>query len=83
MQTNLVGGNDELVFDGQSLVVNTQGDLLAIGNEFREDIFVVDTSVLALPRKPWKEDESTLFYAYLKEQLITSVNVVLKKWRLL
>ncbi len=39
---NLVGGQDELVFDGQSLVFDVQGNLLARGRAFEEDLVVVD-----------------------------------------
>ncbi len=39
---NLVGGQDELVFDGHSLVVNPQGEIIARGKQFREDLIVVD-----------------------------------------
>lgn len=49
---NLVGGNDELVFDGQSLVFNAAGGLVAQAEAFREDFRVVDTGVAggAAPR---------------------------------
>src|SRR5262245_40909011 len=40
---NQVGGNDELIFDGGSLVFNAAGDLLAQGKLFEEDFLVVDT----------------------------------------
>ena len=39
---NLVGGQDELVFDGDSLVVDAQGTVLARGPQFDEDLLVVD-----------------------------------------
>jgi NAD+ synthase (glutamine-hydrolysing) len=39
---NLVGGQDELVFDGQSLVVDEDGELIARGAAFAEDRVVVD-----------------------------------------
>ncbi len=39
---NLVGGNDELIFDGQSLVFDAAGNLIARGAAFREDLVVVD-----------------------------------------
>lgn len=39
---NLVGGNDELVFDGRSLVVNPEGRVLFEGAGFEEDVSVVD-----------------------------------------
>jgi NAD+ synthase (glutamine-hydrolysing) len=43
---NLVGGNDELVFDGRSLVVNDRGDLVAEAKAYEEDLLVVDTGEL-------------------------------------
>jgi NAD+ synthase (glutamine-hydrolysing) len=45
---NLVGGQDELVFDGQSLVFDAQGDLLARGRAFEEDLVVVDLDLGAV-----------------------------------
>lgn len=39
---NLVGGQDELVFDGGSLVVNPQGEPIACASRFKEDLLVVD-----------------------------------------
>jgi NAD+ synthase (glutamine-hydrolysing) len=39
---NLVGGNDELVFDGNSMVFDAAGNLIAKGAAFREDLVVVD-----------------------------------------
>jgi NAD+ synthetase len=39
---NLVGGNDELIFDGQSMVFDANGNLVACGASFREDLLIVD-----------------------------------------
>jgi NAD+ synthase (glutamine-hydrolysing) len=39
---NLVGGQDELVFDGQSLAVDRNGRLIGIGRQFEEDLVIVD-----------------------------------------
>ena len=39
---NLTGGNDELIFDGNSLVLDGQGHLLARGRAFEEDLMLVD-----------------------------------------
>jgi NAD+ synthase (glutamine-hydrolysing) len=39
---NLVGGQDDLVFDGDSLFVTTSGDLVARGEQFAEDIVLID-----------------------------------------
>lgn len=42
---NLVGGQDELVFDGASVVFDGSGDLLHRSPQFEEDFFVVDIGV--------------------------------------
>ena len=39
---NLVGGQDELVFDGQSLAVDEAGNLIAVGKQFQEDLPITD-----------------------------------------
>ncbi|MFH2068410.1 MAG: NAD+ synthase [Candidatus Omnitrophota bacterium] len=39
---NLVGGQDELVFDGQSVVFNPEGKVLARAKSFDEDLLIVD-----------------------------------------
>ena len=39
---NLVGGNDELVFDGRSLVVSDRGEIVAEAKGYEEDILIVD-----------------------------------------
>jgi NAD+ synthetase len=41
---NQVGGNDELVFDGNSCVFDAQGNLIANARDFEEDLIVVDVS---------------------------------------
>src|SRR5580700_87804 len=42
---NQVGGQDELVFDGDSLVVGPDGKLIASGAQFAEDLVVVDLPI--------------------------------------
>lgn len=39
---NLVGGQDELVFDGRSAVLDPGGNVLARAKQFEEDLLVVD-----------------------------------------
>lgn len=39
---NAVGGQDELVFDGQSFVVDQRGELVTRGRQFEEDFILVD-----------------------------------------
>jgi NAD+ synthase (glutamine-hydrolysing) len=49
---NQVGGNDDLVFDGNSIVIGAQGELVAHLNSFVEDFAVVD---LGRPPAPLSE----------------------------
>ena len=46
---NQVGGNDELIFDGASLVFNADGELIAQGRLFEEDFVVVEVSCASEP----------------------------------
>jgi NAD+ synthase (glutamine-hydrolysing) len=49
---NQVGAQDELVFDGASLVVGADGTLLGAGSQFAEDLVVVDVAVPDRPDQP-------------------------------
>jgi NAD+ synthase (glutamine-hydrolysing) len=40
--TNMVGGQDEVVFHGESLIVNREGRVIAKGAPFEEDLVVAD-----------------------------------------
>ncbi len=42
---NQVGGNDELVFDGNSVVLDSAGRLVAQAKDFEEDLLVVDVAL--------------------------------------
>ncbi len=43
---NVVGGNDELIFDGNSLFVNSKGELVEKLSGFKEEIKIIDTKNL-------------------------------------
>jgi NAD+ synthase/NAD+ synthase (glutamine-hydrolysing) len=43
---NQVGGNDSLVFDGSSLVLNREGKIIAQGRSFEEDLIYFDSQDL-------------------------------------
>ena len=47
---NLVGGQDELVFDGNSMVLDEKGHLIARGRQFAEDLVVADLDIEAVFR---------------------------------
>lgn len=48
--TNMVGGQDELVFDGNSLILDHSGNVIARGHAFREELLVADLDVEAVSR---------------------------------
>lgn len=56
---NLVGGQDELVFDGDSFVVNAKGELIARAAQFKEELLIIDTALapqkIAPPLAPLEE----------------------------
>ncbi len=47
---NLVGGQDELVFDGSSLLLDETGKVLARGAQFEEDLVVADIDIETVTR---------------------------------
>ena len=49
---NTVGGQDELVFDGDSMVVGADGTLIMRAPQFVEDVFLVDVPVPVAPDSP-------------------------------
>ncbi len=53
--TNTVGGQDELVFDGQSMVLDGTGKLLAMGRQFEEELITLD---LAFPDRPSRRPDA-------------------------
>ena len=47
---NLVGGQDELVFDGGSMIFDQRGDLVARGKQFEEEMVLADLDMDAVFR---------------------------------
>ena len=55
---NLVGGQDELVFDGSSVIFDNDGNLVARGHSFAEDLVVCDLDVGAVLRDRLRDPRS-------------------------
>ncbi|MFQ5901175.1 MAG: NAD+ synthase [Thermodesulfobacteriota bacterium] len=47
---NMVGGQDEIVFDGHSMVLNEKGDVITIGKSFEEELIVMDINIETVVR---------------------------------
>jgi NAD+ synthase/NAD+ synthase (glutamine-hydrolysing) len=61
IMVNQVGGNDSLVFDGSSLALGRDGEVIAQAKSFEEDLVFVDTESLAgdIHSQPESEEEAT------------------------
>lgn len=55
--SNQVGGNDSLIFDGSSLALNANGELIAQATSFQEDLVLVDP--FDAPAVPAPQDDDT------------------------
>ncbi|HIE64262.1 MAG: NAD+ synthase [Nitrospira sp.] len=95
---NMVGGQDELVFDGGSLLFNEQGVLQGRGEQFEESLMIMDLSLDGVLQARWRKSRrrkvklTTDFpevkkwvFSEKKEKLRrkTRVPVILKKYALL
>ncbi len=62
---NQVGGNDSLLFDGSSIVLNAEGKIVAQGRSFEEDLICFDSESLAGDFHEQIEGEEASVYAAL------------------
>jgi len=62
---NAVGGNDELIFDGRSLVASSAGSITAGLSAFTEELRVVDTAVTTPPSPTFHQPDLADIYAAL------------------
>jgi NAD+ synthetase len=60
---NLVGGNDELIFDGASVAFNAEGELVGRAGLFTEDFLLVDLAAGAVAHPEPMVDEEKLYRA--------------------
>jgi len=51
LYVNTVGGQDELIFDGHSLVIDERGEIICRGKQFEEDLIVADLNLDAVFRR--------------------------------
>ncbi|MPY94884.1 MAG: NAD+ synthase, partial [Acidimicrobiia bacterium] len=69
---NLVGGQDELVFDGASFVVDADGALVTRAPQFEEHLLVVDLEVRPVYRKRTIDPRERRFAVDLPEVAVSS-----------
>ena len=71
---NSIGGNDSIVFDGNSMITDKKGNLIIQSKSFEEDLIVFDTEKEYSPVK-LKED----YYGDIEKALITGLKDYLFK----
>ncbi|MDP6853782.1 MAG: NAD+ synthase [Candidatus Marinimicrobia bacterium] len=60
---NLVGAQDELIFDGQSCMVNTAGEVSALLPAFEESVQIIDTETTSTISVFEKDEEEQIYSA--------------------
>lgn len=69
---NQVGGQDELVFDGCSLAFDADGDLIARGRQFHEELMIVDVPIAASYRQRLLDPRGRVSQVALPTVLVSS-----------
>jgi len=69
VHNNLVGGQDELVFDGSSLMINERGEVIARGKQFEEDFVVTDLDVESVFRSQLHDPRRRKETPWVREKL--------------
>jgi len=69
VHNNLVGGQDELVFDGSSLIINERGEVIARGKQFEEDFVVTDLDMESVFRSQLRDPRRRKETPWVKEKL--------------
>jgi len=69
VHNNLVGGQDELIFDGNSLIINEKGEIVVRGKQFEEDFLAVDLDMEAVFRSQLRDPRRRKETPWVKEKL--------------
>ncbi len=76
---NLVGGQDELVFDGHSVVIGERGEIIVRGKGFEEDLVVADINASRVFRSrihdPRRRKEQLLLRAHSEDVEFIDIHV--------
>ena len=75
LYVNMVGGQDELVFDGGSFVSDEAGSIVARGEQFRERLIVVDLKVKGRNRALTVGSRRTLKSIVLKDESVKKIKI--------
>jgi NAD+ synthase (glutamine-hydrolysing) len=76
---NTVGGQDELVFDGHSLIFNQDGVVIARGKQFEEDLLIVDLDLDGVKLKKARASRKSQKAIKYEKKLVDKIAIPVKK----
>ncbi|MEK7274216.1 MAG: NAD+ synthase, partial [Candidatus Desantisbacteria bacterium] len=62
---NLVGGQDELIFDGSSMIIDQRGEVIAHGKQFEEDLIIIELPAAKPQLFPQLEELDEIYHALM------------------
>ncbi|MDY6843371.1 MAG: NAD+ synthase [Thermodesulfobacteriota bacterium] len=78
---NLVGGQDELIFDGRSAILDQKGDIICQGMQFEEDLIIADLDLEAVfcqrihdPKRRKEKLEPSPYTEKIKKVYLEQIN---------
>ncbi len=72
---NMVGGQDELVFDGGSFVAGSNGEILVRGNHFREELIVADLDLESRRKSITRSEQKILKTMVAKGERVEKITI--------
>jgi len=75
-QVNLIGANDELIFDGHSVALDSRGEVIAIGKGFEEEVFVAELQ----PKSRIQNLESRIEFPSREAQIFSALSLGIRDY---
>ncbi len=75
---NMVGGQDELVFDGGSFAVNNQGEIILRGKQFKEELITADIEVQNSKMRFSDKEQKELKTLVQKGEVVETIKIPFK-----
>ena len=75
-QVNLVGANDELIFDGHSVALDANGGVIALGMGFEEEVLVADLTPEPIIQNP----KSKIEFPAREQQIFSALSLGIRDY---
>ena len=79
VHNNLVGGQDELIFDGNSLIINEKGETICRGKQFQEDLVIADLDIESVFRSRLHDPRGRKWAPSVKNELGQAAKIEVSK----